>query len=398
MKKEYIILLFLLLGPLLDVASFLGLPFSILFRGFYLAGIILYLIVKKQELKFLIPLLIFGIILFLYQFLYLKFSFMSIASAVLKFLYLPISILYFKHYVFPIRKEKVFTTIFLTYISIFLLSYLFNIGADAYLESDGKSGFKGLFSSINEFSAILVCLLPIITFYWKQKKKWFLSIFLIVLSLGCSLLIGTKILMGGIVFTIAYLLWQEREYLFFKRTKKQKLIIVLTIGFIMVIGSFLFTKTRTYQNMKIQQDFFQVENVLSLEFMNRVVYNDRLTFLHNNLDYFKNQIGIKIILGIGLEDYDIKMVEIDIFDIAFRYGILGIIIFLSSITLSIDWQKIKKEEKVSIILLIIISLTSGHVLIYPASCIYFAVILSPERVVMKEKTRKIKNNNIIENI
>ena len=47
---------------------------------------------------------------------------MSIVSAVLKFLYLPISILYFKHYIFPIRKEKVFTTIFLTYISIFFFS------------------------------------------------------------------------------------------------------------------------------------------------------------------------------------------------------------------------------------------------------------------------------------
>lgn len=379
MKKEYIIIIFLLLGPILDVTSFLGLPFSVLLRGIFLAGIILYLIVKKQELKFLIPLLSFSLIIFLYQLLYLKFGFMGSASAVLKFLYLPVSILFFKHYEFPIEKNKVFGIILITYIGIFLLSYVFGIGADAYLESDGKSGFKGLFSSINEFSAIIVCLLPIVTTYLKKKKKYIQLIGLIVLALLCSLLIGTKVLMGGILFTVLYLLWQERETLFLTRTRNQKIGIIAACIVVMVAGCFLFTKTRTYQNMKVQQNFFKVENVLSLDFVNRVVYNNRLTFLQENFDYFKNQNIVKILFGIGIEDYDIKMVEIDVFDITFRYGIIGIIFFIGSITFATNWKEIKKENKISIILLIIVSLTSGHVLIYPAACIYFALVLAKDK-------------------
>lgn len=379
MKKEYLIIIFLLLGPILDVTSFLGLPVSLLLRGLFLVGITFHLMINKQELKILIPLLTFSFILFLYQILYLKFGVLSSASAVLKFLYLPVSVVYFKNYEFKIEKAKILGIILMTYIGIFLLSYVFDIGADAYLETDGKSGFKGLFSSINEFSAIIVCLLPIVTTYLKKNKKFIQMILLIVLALLCSLLIGTKILMGGILFTILYLLWQEKNNLFFRRTKKQKILIITASIVVIIAGCFLFTKTRTYQNMMVQQDFFQVENVFSLEFVNRVVYNDRLTFLHDNFDYYKNQNIIKILFGIGLDDYNIKMVEIDIFDIIFRYGIIGIIVFVGSIASGLRLKKTKPEDKISLLLLVIISLTSGHVLIYPAACIYFAVATSKDK-------------------
>ena len=187
--------------------------------------------------------------------------------------------------------------------------------------------------------------------------------------------------MGGILFCILYLLWQEKNFLFFKRTKNQKIGIIAIFIIIMLSGCILFTKTRTYQNMMIQQDFFKVDNVFSLEFVNRVIYNDRLTFLQQNFEYYKEQNIIKILFGIGMEDYNIKMVEIDFFDIVFRYGIIGIIIFIGSIVLSLNWSKIKIVEKVYIILLTIISLTSGHVLIYPAVSIYYGVLISKDKFV-----------------
>lgn len=373
MKKEYLIIIFLLLGPILDVLSFLGLSFSVLIRGLFLAGIIVYLIIKRKELKILIPLLVFGIFYFFYQLRYLHFGMMPSISAILKFLYLPVSILYFKNYCFPVEKKKILGIILITYIGIYLLSYVFGIGADAYLETDGKSGFKGLFSSINEFSAILVGLLPIVTTYLKENKKIVLLVGLIILSFFCSLLIGTKILMGGILFTVFYLLWQERNKLFFSRSRSIKIGIIVSFLLIMVIGCFLFTKTRTYHNMMIQQSFFQVEHVFSIDFVNRIIYNDRLTFLKDNFDYFKDQNIIKIIFGIGLENYDIKMVEIDIFDIMIRYGIVGIFLFIGSVSLLVNWKELKQEEKVAFILLILVSLTSGHVLIYPAVSIYLSL-------------------------
>lgn len=379
MKKEYIVIIILLLGPFLDVSSFLGLPFSLLVRGIFLSGMIFYLLYQKKEWKLLIPLLIFAIIILGYQYLYLHFGLLKALSAIFKFLYLPVAILFFKHFYFPVTKSKVLLIILVTYISIYLLSYVFQIGADAYLETDGKSGFKGLFSSINEFSAIIVCLLPIVTTYLKKNKKYFWLVALLIAALLCSLFIGTKILMGGVLFSILYLLWQERNFLFWQRPKKIKIGILISLVVIALVGCFLFTKTRTYQNMMVQQEFFQVKNVFSFDFVNRVIYNDRLTFLMDNFDYFKEQNFMKILLGIGIEDYHIKMVEIDIFDIIFRYGVIGILVFIGIIGISLEWKKLQETDKISMLLLVIISLTSGHVLIYPATSIYFAIACAKEK-------------------
>lgn len=376
-KLNLLVIIFLLLNPILDVTSFLNLPFSIIIRSLFLVSIVLYLFINKKELKLLIPLLIFSIISFIYQYFYLKFGLTETVSSILKFLYLPVSILFFKNYSLTIEKSKIETIILITYLGIYSFSYLFKIGANAYLPTDGKSGFKGLFSSINEFSAIIVCLLPIAVNYLRSKKNYIVLIIILICSSIASLLIGTKVLMGGIIFTILYLIWDEKNF-FLRQSKKIKIMVISLFVILITISGFLFTKTRTYKNMQVQQDFFKVDNIFSLEFINRVIYNDRLTFLDDNYTYYKNQNIDKKLLGIAINNNDIKMVEIDIFDILFRYGIVGIILFVSSI-MTINFKEIKDYDKISMILLVIISLTSGHVLIYPAVSIYFSLAVAKDK-------------------
>lgn len=376
-KLNLLVIIFLLLNPILDVTSFLNLPFSIIIRSLFLVGIVLYLFINKKELKLLIPLLIFNIISFIYQYFYLKFGLIETVSSIFKFLYLPVSILFFKNYSLAAEKSKIETIILITYLGIYLFSYLFKIGANAYLPTDGKSGFKGLFSSINEFSAIIVCLLPIAVNYLRSKKNYIVLIIILICSSIASLLIGTKVLMGGIIFTILYLMWNEKNF-FLRQSKKNKIMVISLFVILITISGFLFTKTRTYKNMQVQQDFFKVDNIFSLEFINRVIYNDRLTFLDDNYTYYKNQNIDKKLLGIAINNNDIKMVEIDIFDILFRYGIVGIILFVSSI-MTINFKEIKDYDKISMILLVIISLTSGHVLIYPAVSIYFSLAVAKDK-------------------
>lgn len=376
-KINLLVIIFLLLNPILDVTSFLNLPFSIIIRSLFLVGIVLYLFINKKELKLLIPLLIFNIISFIYQYFYLKFGLIETVSSIFKFLYLPVSILFFKNYSLAAEKSKIETIILITYLGIYLFSYLFKIGANAYLPTDGKSGFKGLFSSINEFSAIIVCLLPIVVNYLRSKKNYIVLIIILICSSIASLLIGTKVLMGGIIFTILYLMWNEKNF-FLRQSKKIKIMVISLFIILITISGFLFTKTRTYKNMQVQQDFFKVDNIFSLEFINRVIYNDRLTFLDDNYTYYKNQNIDKKLLGIAINNNDIKMVEIDIFDILFRYGIVGIILFVSSI-ITINFKEIKVYDKISMILLVIISLTSGHVLIYPAVSIYFSLAVAKDK-------------------
>ncbi len=379
MKKniqDYLIIIFLLLGPILDVFSFYNNPINIIVRTVFLISIIIYLLLTKKEYKYLIPLLVFALVLFIYQYLYLHIGLVSTISNILKLLYLPVGMLFFKNYIVPTNKNRLLTVILFTYLLIYYFSYITKLGANAYLDTDGKSGFKGLFSSINEFSAILVCLIPVVFTYLKNNKKYLLLITLILLITGCSLLIGTKVLLGGLVFGIIYLLFQERDKLFFNRSPKTKVIIILLALLTLVSGTFLFTKTRTYKNMLVQNDFFKVENVLSFDYLNKIIFNDRFSFASNNFNYFKNQDLSHQLLGISLQDTNIKMIEIDILDIIIRYGIIGFIIFTTISILIIKDTRPTIDSIISLILLVLISLTSGHVLFYPAVSIYFGVLLS----------------------
>lgn len=371
---ESLLIIFLLLGPILDVGAYYNLPVNILVRGIYLLIIIVLLIKDKKNIKLLSTLLIFSIIQILFQKVYLNFSLSDAISNVFKFLYLPVSILYLKDYSFKkYKKEKILSIIIFTYIGLYLFSYITRIGGNAYLETDGKSGFKGLFSSINEFSAIIVGLLPIVTIYLKERKQKLLLFMIIILSLICSLLVGTKVLLAGTIITVMYLLFQERDNLFIRKSLIKKILIISFSIIIVLIGILLFTKTRTYQNMTVQQDFFKANNFY--DYLNHVVFNDRLSFVVNNFNYYKSTNIFKYLFGIGINNYSVKMVEIDLFDILFRYGIIGICLFIFTLR-KIPFNKLKQEEKFSFVLLILISLTSGHVLIYPNVCIYIGLITS----------------------
>lgn len=375
--------IFLLLGPILDVMSFLEVggkfSVSIIVRTLFLGFLILLLLRKKESylelgLVFLVSAFLFG-----FSYFILKQGFVVCLSSILKLIYLPIVLLYFKNYTWDSDKMKTLEIVLFMYLSIFLLSYITGVGSNAYLETDGKSGFKGLFSSINEFSAIVVSLLFLVGTFLKKNKNYIRLSILILFSLITSLLIGTKVLLGGILFTLLYFIYLDRKKIFFNQKVQVKVLICIISLVFLIGGGFLFTKTRTYQNMKIQQNFFHANHVFSYEFLNRVVFNDRLTFLEENFEFYKEQNISKKLLGIGIGEYEVKMVEIDIFDLLFRYGMIGVSLFMFIFIFRMGFQSMNIEALISSILLILISCTSGHVLFYPAVTIYFGCFSTMKR-------------------
>ncbi len=376
MKEEIIIFIFLLLGPILDVTVYYNLPVNIIIRGIYLLGIIGIMLFRKRNLKLLIPLLIFSVIEFIYQLSYLDISITNSISNTLKFLYLPASILYFKDFEFKkYDKRKILSTIMFTYIGIYLFSYITKIGSNTYKETDGKTGYRGLFNSINEFSAIIIGMLPLVIDYYNSKKKYLLIPLSIFSAIVCSVLLGTKVLLLGTIIIVMFYLFKERKKVFLDRSKIEKIGIVVFSLLLIMIGGYLFTKTNVYHNMKIQQSFFEVDKVFSYDYLNHVLFNDRLSFVGNNFDYFRSCNLFKILLGIGLSNPVIKLVEIDVFDLIFRYGVIGFILFISAFS-NIKFKRFNSYERLTFILLILISLTSGHVLLYPNVCIYIGLLNS----------------------
>lgn len=383
--------IFLLLGPILDVMSFLEVggkfSVSIIVRTLFLGFLILLLLRKKEIYLELGLVLLVSAFLFGFSYYILKQGFVVCLSSILKLIYLPIVLLYFKNYTWDSDKMKTLEIVLFMYLSIFLLSYVTGIGSNAYLETDGKSGFKGLFSSINEFSAIVVSLLFLVGTFLKKNKNYIRLSILILFSLITSLLIGTKVLLGGILFTLLYFIYLDRKKIFFNQKVQVKVLICIISLVFLIGGGFLFTKTRTYQNMKIQQNFFHADRVFSYEFLNRVVFNDRLTFLEENFEFYKEQDISKKLLGIGIGEYEVKMVEIDIFDLLFRYGMIGVSLFMFIFIFRMGFQSMNIEALISSILLILISCTSGHVLFYPAVTIYFGCFSTMKRGAKEQRLK-----------
>ena len=353
---------FLLLGPFLDVASYLGIggtfSLSILVRTFYLGVLFVLFLRKKKDLGYFFCFTGIGILLFCFSVFYLKHSFFESVSSTLKILFLPLSLLYFRDVSYDEKRDRVLEMVLFTYLLIFVFSYLLGIGADVYLESDGKSGFKGLFYSINEFSAIVVSLFFYVSCQLKKSRHYGRLGLLFFLTIVTSLLIGTKVLFGGILFTVFYLLYLERDFLFFQRTKIEKLGIVIGMCLILFLGCFFFSKTRIYENMKVQQEFFQVNHVFSYDFLNRVIFNDRLTFVGRNYDYFMKQPLLSQCFGIGLGETDVKLVELDGFDLLFRYGIVGFVFF--AFALVIPSYTTAAASAPSVCFIILVFVLSAH--------------------------------------
>ena len=371
---EKVLVVFLLIQPFLDVIATTNYSIlNIIVRGLFLLLIVIYLLFNKKNIAILISTLTAGLILFGIN-IYLNFGIVTSISNVMKLYYLPITILFFVNIKNSID-NKIITYVLFIYLILFLSSYIFGFGYNNYKLSDGKQGFRGIFNSINEISAIIIGLLPLALNYLKNKKNYIISILLIVFAFFVALLTGTKVLMIGLFIIIIFIYIKSAIKIFKNMSTIKKIISIIVISIIILGGIYLLTYTRFYKNMLVQQKFFKSYNILSIDFINKVLFNNRLTFLKDNFLFYKSQKLINIIFGIGYSNQSIKLVEIDIFDILFRFGIFGLIGFIVPIIYIVKKIKLDKISLFSIILLILISLTSGHVLLSPSVSIYFGYII-----------------------
>ena len=157
---------------------------------------------------------------------------------------------------------------------------------------------------------------------------------------------------------------------------------------IVAITLIIIPKTSFYKNIQIHKDFLgfnsYTEILTDYKLIDHFIFSQRLTFLKNTSQNYKNaNIGEKL-LGIGyIENYgtdnvSTKTIEIDYFEILFRNGIIGFTIYFSIITpIIVKCFKTKNIElKLCIILILLLALFSGHILITPAVSIFVALIIT----------------------
>lgn len=292
------------------------------------------------------------------------------------------------------KKELMY--LWIIYVLLTFIPNVFGIGFKSY--SHSKTGMTGWFYSANVVGSILVIILPIILSEIKKLPK-LLIVILGAMALYSIFSLGTKtpVLGLGIILFVNLLYYIYKLF----KSKKKKSIIIIFSSLILLCGVsvYVIPKTSFYENLKIHYNFLKKNDVkvFSKEFLDHFVFSQRLSMEERTRhNYNKSHIQEKI-FGIGyIENYstdsvNLKIVEMDYFDIFYREGIVGFIVFFIPVIYMIvmffknnSINFVSVNMFISILLIMLLALFQGHIFITPAISIFVALILNMGRSKLSE--------------
>lgn len=405
------ILIFTFLSPFFDLSTSLLLNLVkiefniiIIFKMLFMAICIYYLFFVSKS-KYKSSSIVYILAITLYIFLYTILTIIQKDTSVLSY-----EIQHaFRNFFFPINlvcianiyEEKEFN-ITIKHLSIILLSYIILLFIPTITKTDfssyaySKVGSIGWFNSTNEIGAILSILLPFGILSLSKIEKNIIKLVILLISVYTYFSLGTKvpILSLGIVIGTLLLIYIIKII----KLKKIKQIIIISISSIIMIitAIILIPKTSFYKNIQIHLDFLEVKSIsdfYDIHIIDHFIFSERVSFYIKTKNNYLNApieqklFGIGYIENYGTDNINIKTIEMDYYDIFFRNGIIGFILYF--IPYIIILTKIVKKlghknntitkEKIdlylSIILILLLSLFSGHIITAPSVSIFCIIIL-----------------------
>ena len=350
---EKILIIFLYFQPFLDIITAISIKkFNInltigsIVRLLFLVFCFIYLafINKEHKKKNIFFLIIIGSYFIIYT--GINFYYKDLTSTIyeiknlLNTFYLPVVLIafieMFKQYKIKFNLKHL-VIIFSIYIFSIIIADITNTSFLSY--SHSKLGSIGWFLSANAIGNILSFLLPIVIYYLIYKKNKLFGSLLILSTLYVFATMGTKvpILSLGIILTTNFL------YYFIKNVKEKKyknISLLVSLFLIIIVSTILILpKTSFYKNIKIHMNYYKINNILEIftdyDNINNLIFSERLTFLKNTNNAYKNASLPAKMFGIGyIENFNTtkestKTIEIDYFEVFYRHGIVGFIIYFS---------------------------------------------------------------------
>lgn len=391
-----IISIFILIQPVLDLITgiclhvfSLNLTIGIIIRMLFLLFIMYATtFIYKKKLS-----LIYYLIVAFYSIIYLinigtNSHLFGQVQGLLRVFYFPLLLVSFYDLKDEIKisTATLFTTLTLYLIFIFIPMTL-NLGFKSYEIT--KSGTLGYYNSANEISGIISILTPIVFMIFNSKGKSILKVIYILLYLVVILTIGTKTPLLSLLITIG----MTFIYIMIKSYKDKKYKRILSSFIIIVIGIIsliiLIPKTNFYKNIKVHLDFLKVEDVTDIidngNLIDHFIFSQRVTFLTDRKSIYDNATFQEKLFGIGYyyNGKKDKQVEMDYFDVYLNHGIIGFIIFFSVyLYILVQTTKIKRKLNfnlymlnVSMLLILFLSLFTGHIITAPAVSLIVVVII-----------------------
>lgn len=437
---EWFFFIYILLQPLLDVVAYFGTSLSLLFRVLAMGIGLVYLFIypnSKSKWGAIVYLFVVGVFLIINAannffikepfFLIKEFTYSVKILYVLEMIFIYIALFYSVKSRLNwenILRKSIFIN--LTVISIvMLLATITNTENLSYEGNAAKAGHSGWFYSANDLSAIVALgfgfLLVYLTGLKDKKLKWILMP-ITILNMWTMLAIGTKV---GMMSQVALLLLSMVIYFIRSIMKKEgwfnfiMTTILLGISLVMIPASAVGNNLDMTYNDIIEKFTPKVETPSTEIKQKRPrsdypieyrVFSGRDDFFRVHLEMYKEAPVSQKLLGMGPSgNYKdtFKIIEMDFFDWFFGYGIIGFTLFMLPL-IYFAYQVIRrifqyKFKMVTPQFLIIgatvalglgIAAMAGHILMNPASGIYFSIAVA-YLVMLSMKDRETKKFDLM---
>lgn len=450
-----LIIAFIILQPIIDIITCLSIKYldttitiGIIIRTAFMIFITLLGFIKADK-KYKIGMCVYYGALLAYMAGFMINSYMKNGTdlillqikGLIKSFYLPIILValipVFKAYKIKVDK-KIFNIVLMICVLTIIICDITGIGVPTYKE-ENKVGTMGFFYSANEISAILCLLSPFLGAKLLEEKLKFENIIFMLLYVYTVFRLGTKvpyfgliILIVSIIFAcIVYGIIQKKKYLY----KRAVILFVCLICIYLVTGItpvgknlitmygdiFLITEKRIEAKTAQQQpetevqpqpqpQLLEIKEFESFEELTSKSVSGRADYLKTNKEMFINGNFLDKLLGIGFvenkdgEIQELKLTEMDYFDILFSNGILGTILFaIPMLIFAFMFIKysIQNKNKItidleliySIVMAAAVALLAGHVLVSPGVNIYIAIILVRYDYELRIEEEEVENNN-----
>lgn len=254
-----------------------------------------------------------------------------------------------------------------------VLPYLFGVGYYTYGDRYGFRGCRGFFYSGNDITAVLMLLLPlcIAALYRLAKMKesgilrWLFHVLPPAFTIAALLLIGTKTAFLGLAAICASMfLWAVwRLFRNKERLPVLRFMLMLTAVFLTLLVLKLFAPTDVSSTItaSLEHPDFVAEN----NGIVNSILSGRQIKLANAVRMWKESLPLSALFGVGRGTQE-RVIEMDILEVFFYYGILGFgamlwLYFREGVRLLKN--AFRKFDVVGLALLVGIGLCTGYLLI-----------------------------------
>ena len=363
MKDKYlkILYMFILLQPFIDLITSLMTRFDVaivslgvIIRGIFIVVMLCYLFFFNRS-KYRKTSIIYIILLGVFYLFYLLtkkeffFNFEFLYNEIVyifKYSYFPILFISCMNFVdqYKIDRKKIinlFVLNLLVYAIMIVVPTSTKTGFNSYNNKEGY-GIVGWFYSANEISAILTILYPFL-FLYLDRKFTVKHCAMIIITIIAILSIGTKAPYYGMLIITSFL---TIYYLFNIRKKlKQFILVALIIIVSIAVKNYTPANVNLEKRIDCQNDYYNgtiINNKETGELECQVADGQKIVMLSGRdvllksaYEIYKDSSMVDKFFGIGFSNREVinngwisKLVEMDLFDVLFRYGIIGFIIYM----------------------------------------------------------------------